>query len=166
MIKLFTNYTIHKDGTVVNDLTGHVLKGSINNCGYNRIQIGSDRKRYFQHRLVAMTYLPNPENKTQVNHIDGNKLNNHVDNLEWCTASENQQHKHVSLNSNTSKGFIHEDAGVKYTLLMPDGSVEVVTNLSEWCRKRDLRPTSFYRVFNGERTHYKGIKFLSKEITK
>jgi len=44
------------------------------------------------HRLVAGTYIPNPENKLQVNHKDGNSLNNHVDNLEWVTGSENMQH--------------------------------------------------------------------------
>ena len=69
---------------------GRINSGWDNN-GYTHVSVGSD-KSFQLHRLVAQTFLPNPENKPCVNHKDGNKKNNSVDNLEWVTISENIQH--------------------------------------------------------------------------
>ena len=84
------DYEITRDGKVINKHTGHTLAPQPNGKGYLRVSIG--KKLMFIHRLVAEKYIPNPENKPQVNHKDGNKLNNCVDNLEWCTAKENSIH--------------------------------------------------------------------------
>lgn len=72
----------------------NVKKPIITNSGYYRIclQKCGNREWISVHRLVAQTFIPNPENKPQVNHIDGNRLNNRVDNLEWATMSENVLH--------------------------------------------------------------------------
>lgn len=62
------------------------------NNGYEIVRLMACNKNVRIHRAVALAFIPNPENKPQVNHIDGNKLNNNVENLEWTTASENMQH--------------------------------------------------------------------------
>lgn len=71
-----------------------ILKTYINNRGYKTIKLAKNKtkKAFFIHRLVAENFINNLENKKEVNHIDGNKLNNNVSNLEWCTRSENMHH--------------------------------------------------------------------------
>jgi hypothetical protein len=67
-----------------------ILKGFIQNTGYLTVVL--DNKKYSIHRLVAEAFIPKAKNKDYVNHKDGNKLNNNLDNLEWCTLKENIQH--------------------------------------------------------------------------
>lgn len=91
-------YTIKEDG--IYNKFGRKIKGSVDNKGYRRLKINGRSVR--EHRLIAMKFIPNPENKPQVNHIDGDKLNNHPSNLEWATNSENQKHAY-RLKLNVSK---------------------------------------------------------------
>lgn len=70
--------------------TPHFLGTDINSNGYERVILGS-YGRFFVHRLVAEAFIPNPNNYPNVRHKDDNRLNNHVDNLEWGTQSDNIQ---------------------------------------------------------------------------
>ena len=85
-----SDYVITKQGEVIKKRNGRKVKPQPNGKGYLRVSIGG--KLQFVHRLVAELYIPNPDNKMQVNHKDGNKLNNSVDNLEWVTNQENRNH--------------------------------------------------------------------------
>ena len=84
------NYQVSSLGRVRNKKTGRVLKAA-KKGGYCSLRLYS-KKNFFVHQLVAQSFLENPENKPQVNHIDGNKANNMLCNLEWMTQSENIQH--------------------------------------------------------------------------
>lgn len=83
---------LRKGKIVSYKLKGRVLKTVCTRYGYVEVNLGSRNRHKLVHRLVAETFLPNPENKPQVNHIDGNKQNNRVENLEWASCSENMYH--------------------------------------------------------------------------
>ena len=86
-----------------------IMNGSVNNKGYVMIhlRIGDNSEYISTHRLVGKLFIPNQENKPQINHIDGDKLNNNINNLEWVTAKENTAHAFEAKLRENPKGEKH-----------------------------------------------------------
>ena len=105
MILDYLNYEIDEDGNVYNTTTKTYLKGSVGENGYKyyRLSKNNTKKMFYAHRLVAEHFIPNPNNLPVVNHIDGNKLNNNINNLEWISYSENAKHWHDSRERRMNK---------------------------------------------------------------
>ena len=87
-------YTINEKGIVINTKTNKQVKTQINQKGYVclNLYINGKYKHYKIHRLLGLLFIPNPKNHPCLNHIDGDKLNNDLSNLEWCTLSYNTKH--------------------------------------------------------------------------
>jgi len=107
IIKGFSDYIITSDGDVISLKWGKIKKltPKIQRSGYLYIRIYDDfniRRSLMLHRIVAKEFLPNEDSKEQVNHIDGNKLNNNVKNLEWITPTEHRKHTSIIKNKNYS----------------------------------------------------------------
>jgi hypothetical protein len=91
----YKNYEVSNTGKVRNKKTKHVLKPVITRKGYLKAQVKENTKHVgrFIHRLVAIAFIPNPDNLPQVDHLDNNKDNNNANNLEWVTNKENHRRK-------------------------------------------------------------------------
>lgn len=90
----YPNYEVSDKGEIRNIKSGRILKTRPNPRGYyyTNLSKNGNLKVFRIHRIVAQLFIPNPDGKSEVNHIDGNKKNNAADNLEWVTREENRQH--------------------------------------------------------------------------
>ncbi len=88
-----TDYSVSTEGEVRKDTTNYILsQSSQQDYKFVGLIINGKQKRMRVHRMVALTFIDNPDNKPYVNHINGNRSDNNVENLEWVTPSENTQH--------------------------------------------------------------------------
>lgn len=156
------NYEISNMGRLRNKNTLRILKTRVSKLGYEHITITYGGEKYFRaiHRLVAKAFLINPDNKPEVNHIDENKLNNHVSNLEWMTKSENINHG--TRNERVAKS-------VSKTLSIPIIAISIKTGKSqefygsrECARQLGLHHGNITLVLNGKRNHTGGYTFKYK----
>lgn len=97
-------YTIHENGRIHSGKLDIFLTPRVNSNGYLIVTLEGEQLAV--HRLVALHFLPNPYQHPQVNHKDGDKSNNKVENLEWCSAEFNAQH---ALEAGLRGGFVHVD---------------------------------------------------------
>ena len=110
---MFDRYEVRADGTVYSKITNKELKQVTMKNGYKMVSLQVEpgvRKQFYVHRLVAEKFIPNPLNLPCVNHIDGDKTNNAVDNLEWVDYGANEIDKNIRL-----KGFLYASRlGITY----------------------------------------------------
>ena len=156
-IKGFSNYLINKDGEIYSKKSNKTLSKKINN-GYEAIQLWEKGKRYDKkvHRLLAENFIPNPNKYNVVNHKDGNKRNNSLDNLEWCTTRENNIHAIknglVFHGTNTTAGRTHIPVRIKET-------GDEFTSISQCARWIIGNPNKIYDCLAGRQKTHRGFHF-------
>lgn len=153
-------YIVTPDGEVVGVKSGKTLKPSRLKSGYLRVKLYKDSqpKMFMIHRLVASAFIPNEYHKGQVNHIDGNKQNNAVHNLEWVTQSENQIHAFKNgLNTTTYAIAATKKNVIQSTI---DGEqIKVWDSISEASRKTGIPAGNITHCCKGRIRHAGGYKW-------
>lgn len=151
-IRDFPNYFICEDGVVFSNKRGKLkqLKPIRHSVGYLRVSLCySDKKtEKYIHRLVAESFIPNPNNLSYVNHIDENKQNNHVTNLEWISHPDN---------------VIHSCCRWIWTIKnIKTGELMTTINVREFANLNNLTYQALYQTFTGKRNTHKNFKIISK----
>ena len=141
-------YSVNRHGDIYSEKYGKLFAKCKNSHGYVCVILRKNGIRYSKkvHRLVAETFLPNPENKREVNHIDGNKSNNELSNLEWVTSSENTRHAvNVGLISRKRMRII--ETGEEFP-----SAVDCAKSING-------SYANIYHCLNGERKTHKGYHY-------
>jgi hypothetical protein len=149
-IKGFENYLINEDGEIYSKFKNKKLKSQKDKNVYFKIRLYNEveRKTMFIHRLLALTFIPNPDNKPCVNHIDCNKSNNKLSNLEWSTQKENI--KHAWDNGKCTKNYESIKMANKAVSkkVLDTNTNNVFNSISEAIRYYKIPSTTFYRLMN------------------
>lgn len=165
VINDFPNYEISNFGNIRNKTT--LLKIVPNKQGYNIVVLcnGGIRKTINVHRLVAAAFVPNPENKPCVDHIDGDRANNHADNLRWVTYLENNNNpitkKRLSENNAKNmqgkKGVLHPNS--KPVRMMKNGVCLKIYQSIHLAKQDGFNDTLIIRCCKGRMKKHKGYNW-------
>lgn len=149
-IKGYDNYEVSTEGQVRNKKTGLILKPRVNRGGYLSVVLYSNGKAIskYIHRLVAEAFIPNPENKPEVNHIDEDKTNNRVENLNWMTGKEN-----INYGTRT------ERTQIPIYALYPDDTDEYFPSTHAAARELGLWQAHIVDVLKGRFKTTGGLRF-------
>ena len=131
-------YFVNPEGEVLGKY-GRVLKPQLGTNGYLLVypRVGGQSTTRSVHRLMALTFIPNPENKRDVNHKNGDKLDNHIDNLEWVTHAENAVHGFAN-------GLLHRGEAHPNSKL----TVENVRTIREIDQRKEMPRYRIAQMFN------------------
>jgi hypothetical protein len=121
--------------------------------GYKLISIVVDgrAKSFHAHRIVANTFIDNPSSLPQVNHIDGDKANNHIENLEWCTSSENIKHAFAT-------GLSHKRS-IPVVATSIETSISIILRGGKDMIAKGFTPSLVSKVLHGDRAKHKNHTF-------
>jgi hypothetical protein len=156
-LKKHQGYSVNEIGQVKSDKTGIIMKPHISKDGYLRLKL-MPHKMVYVHRLIAEAFIPNPDGKAQVNHKNGNKLDNRVENLEWCTQSENQIH---------SRRVLGNQVGFRSRSVLCCESRKVYTTIMDAAKDKNTDVSSICKCANGKRKTAGGFhwKYVEKECS-
>jgi hypothetical protein len=150
----YENYMVSDAGNVKNIKTGRVLKPGVNSNGYYIVILSIAGKVSTKriHRLVAETFLENPDGKKCVDHIDNNKLNNNLNNLRYATQTENQQNRQIGKNNTSGyKGvYFNKQTNKWRALIQIDGNKKHLgyfDTIDEAIKVRQLKANEIFGLF-------------------
>lgn len=161
------NYEVSTDGEIKNKKTGRALKFQDNGHGYLLVDlwVNGKRTRKLVHRLVAEAFIPNPDNKPQVNHMNERVDDNRVFNLNWMTSKENinygSHNKRLSESLKNSEKLqkLHESQSKQIIIIYRDNTYEEYPSATTAARELGLNQGNIVKVLKGRLKTTGGLRF-------